>query len=34
MKIIELIMMEDEKRAGVDTISLVYDPAIEENFVA
>ena len=26
--------MEDEKRAGVDTISLVYDPAIEENFVA
>ena len=34
MKIIELIMMEDEKRSGVDAISLVYDPAIEENFVA
>lgn len=33
MKIVELII-EDEEIYGVDAISLVENPAIEENFIA
>jgi hypothetical protein len=34
MDIVELIISDDEKATGVDAISLVEFPAIEENFVA
>ena len=33
-RIIELIIDEEEKDFGVDAISLVSEPAIEENFLA
>ena len=34
MKIVELIIDEDDMYSGIDAISLVDSPAIEENFVA
>jgi len=34
MKIVELILSEDELSAGVEAISIVEEPAIEEDFVA
>ena len=34
MKIVELIIDEDDMFSGIDAISLVDSPAIEENFVA
>ena len=34
MKIIELILDEDQEEAGIDAISIVENPAIEEDFVA
>ncbi len=34
MKIVELIIDEEDELAGIDAISIVESPAIEENFVA
>ena len=34
MKIIELILDEDQEEAGIDAISIVENPAIEEDFIA
>ena len=34
MRIIELILDEEQEDAGVDAISIVESPAIEENFIA
>lgn len=34
MKIVELIIDEEDEYAGIDAISIVESPAIEENFVA
>lgn len=34
MKIVELVIDEDDLQAGIDAISIVEYPAIEENFVA
>ena len=34
MKIVELIIDEEDEFAGIDAISIVESPAIEENFVA
>ena len=34
MKVIELIIDEDKELTGIDAISLVESPAIEENFIA
>lgn len=34
MKIVELILDENEELSGVDAISVVENPAIEEDFVA
>ena len=34
MKIIELVIDEEDFYAGIDAISIVENPAIEENFVA
>ena len=34
MKIVELIIDEDDELGGIEAISLVEQPAIEENFVA
>ena len=34
MRIVELIIDEEDKYSGVDAISLVEFPAIEENWVA
>ncbi|MDB4459745.1 XkdF-like putative serine protease domain-containing protein, partial [Akkermansiaceae bacterium] len=34
MRIVELIIEEDEEFSGIDAISIVEYPAIEENFVA
>ena len=34
MKIIELILSDDEFNSGVEAISIVEQPAIEEDFVA
>jgi hypothetical protein len=34
MKIIELIIDEKDKMSGIDAVSVVHSPAIEENFIA
>ena len=34
MKIIELILDEAQEMIGIDAISIVENPAIEENFLA
>ena len=34
MKIIELILDEDQMKSGIDAISIVESPAIESNFIA
>ena len=34
MKIIELILNEDEELAGIEAVSVVESPAIEEHFIA
>ena len=34
MKIIELIIDEQDEQSGIDAVSVVHSPAIEENFVA
>ena len=34
MKIIELILDEDEMETGIEAISIVENPAIESDFVA
>jgi hypothetical protein len=34
MKIIELIIDEQDKMSGIDAVSVVHSPAIEENFIA
>jgi len=34
MKIVELIIDEEDEFGGIDAISIVESPAIEENFVA
>lgn len=34
MRIVELVIDEKENLAGVDAISIVEFPAIEENFIA
>ena len=34
MKIIELVIDEQDEQSGIDAVSVVHSPAIEENFVA
>lgn len=34
MKVIELIIDEKDKMSGIDAVSVVHSPAIEENFIA
>jgi hypothetical protein len=34
MKIVELIIDEKDKLSGIDAVSVVHSPAIEENFIA
>ena len=34
MKIVELILDEDQEITGVEAISIVENPAIEEDFIA
>ena len=34
MKIVELVIDELDENSGIDAISLVENPAIEENFLA
>ena len=34
MKIIELILNEEDEKSGVDAISVVESPAIESDFIA
>lgn len=34
MKIIELVIDEKDKLSGIDAVSVVHSPAIEENFIA
>jgi len=34
MKIIELILDEEQEESGIDAISIVESPAIESDFVA
>ncbi len=34
MKIVELILDEDQDASGIEAISIVENPAIEEDFIA
>ena len=34
MKIIELVLDEDQEGSGIEAISIVESPAIEEDFIA
>ena len=34
MRIIELIIDENDEMSGIDAVSVVHSPAIEENFIA
>ncbi len=34
MRIIELIIDEKDEQSGIDAVSVVHSPAIEENFIA
>jgi nucleoside-diphosphate-sugar epimerase len=34
MKIIELVIDEKDEMSGIDAVSVVHSPAIEENFIA
>ena len=34
MKIVELIIDEEQELSGIEAISIVDEPAIEENFIA
>ena len=34
MRIVELILNEEEEQAGIDAVSVVNSPAIESDFVA
>lgn len=34
MKIIELVIDEKDKQSGIDAVSVVHSPAIQENFIA
>ena len=34
MRIIELILNDNDEVSGIDAVSVVHSPAIEENFIA
>ena len=34
MRIVELILNEQDETSGIDAVSIVESPAIEENFIA
>ena len=34
MKIVELVLNEEDENAGVDAVSIVENPAIESDFIA